>query len=181
MPTCEGCGEEFAKGGAFQTHVQYCDDAETEHEDEEEEKDSLESRVAKLEQRTEEHEHMIFEWTQNDLDDQSTRISENLQRIEKLYKMLEKAVDSTAQVDDRLQQLNEVVARLAREQTQLWLETKTGKEFDSYEQAVGWAEVELEADFNTAGSVDTPDSTVQIEQVVEQMRDDLQAEGQSGG
>lgn len=26
MPTCEYCGEEFPKGGAYATHVQYCAD-----------------------------------------------------------------------------------------------------------------------------------------------------------
>lgn len=26
MPTCEYCGEDFTKGGAYATHVKYCDD-----------------------------------------------------------------------------------------------------------------------------------------------------------
>lgn len=106
---CPGCGQEFPEGGAFQTHVRYCDEVV----DDESEKEPLEERVEKLE-------------TQLDFVlDRLSDVGDLELRLEELRSEFDRFVEAFTDIKE---------SEMLRE-----FEEITGREFDSLQEATQYA------------------------------------------
>jgi len=141
MPTCEGCGEEYPKGGAYTTHVTHCDEANKQDGDANDE-----FQPEELETRVEELEDHVFTQSQH-FEDELDWISGRLDTVEKL---VDQAANNQDKIIERQKELRNEYKEFARAVMELQekhllesLENTTDREFESFEQARHWMEAEV--------------------------------------
>lgn len=139
MPECPGCGEEFQKGGAHATHVQYCEQVEDASTEEDKEPTS-EERIKELEERVESLQKIIFTIAQQ----QEQRLSQQEQRIEVVEDhILSVGTEMVLPLAEKIDEHSQMFG-LFRD----WIETRvlndvenaTGREFDDIDQAIEYVE-----------------------------------------
>lgn len=97
MPECPGCGDEFAKGGAFETHVRHCEQVEEESEDSD--LSELEDRVEELERQMDNARGIIrdLSFSVGSVDDLEDKVQGNREAITEIVKLLQEQVRHEAE------------------------------------------------------------------------------------
>lgn len=164
MPTCEGCGEEFPQGGAFATHVRYCDEVDDSQDDE----IDLEDRVADLEGEVE----LIRDMAMDDLDRQSARIDDLEGDQAEFFEALNVLAESLNEHIEQFQQFQSAFLEMKRQELVREFDAEMSSDIESYDDLVSVVQ-----DMEQGGNqlVRTKD------QMAEHLVDQVKLEGQSEG
>ena len=164
MPICEGCEEEYPKGGAYTTHVRHCDELEVEKQD----GDDDEFRPEELKTRIEELEDHLFgqaEYFNDELDRASGRIDSLEELINRMIDNQDELLEAQKELRNDYEEFARIVVELQEEQVLKSAESITGREFESFEQARHW----VEAEANDSGKTS-------LERAVEELAPNQQTE-----
>jgi len=164
MPICEGCGEEFPKGGAFVTHIEYCD--EVDESQDEGEKD-LEDRVDDLEANLD----LVRDMLMDDLDRQARETNEVRDLAEETLELTKLLAEGLKHVEENQEQFQKAMVEMKRKELIAEANDQFQGEAESVEEVRGMVK---EAAHRRE---EEPDADELVEQVVDQVR----VEGQSGG
>lgn len=164
MPTCEGCGEEFPEGGAFATHVRYCDEVDDSQGDE----IDLEDRVANLEGEVE----LIRDMAMDDLDRQSQRVDDLEDNQAEFLRGLKAFAELLDEHIEEFQQFQSAFLDMKRQELVRDLDADVAGDIESYDDLVS-----VFQDMEQSGNqlVRTEDD------MVEHLVDQVKLEGQSEG
>jgi len=135
MPVCEGCGEEFPKGGAYTTHVTHCEQVK---EDNEPESGSQEERIQQLESKVDNLEEQLDTQARlfnDELDRHEERLDTTVSTLNEVVKVVE---EFQGEFDD----FTQVVMGMEKRRLVSDVEQKADREVESFEQLKRWLEVE---------------------------------------